>query len=43
MALAICDNTDDIEDIMLSEISRNEKDIYCDFAHMWNLKKKKNK
>ena len=28
----------DFEGIMLSEVSQTEKDKYCMFLHIWNLK-----
>ena len=28
----------DLEDIMLSEITKTEKDKHCDITYMWNLK-----
>ena len=35
------DNMDDLEGIMLSEISQTEKDkeLSYDFTHVWNIKK----
>ena len=32
----------DLEGIMLSEMSQTEKDKYCVFTYMWNVKNKTN-
>ena len=41
---AICNNMDDLEIVILSEVkSDTERQISYDMAYMWNLKKKKKK
>ena len=35
---AICSNMDDLEFIILSEVSQRERQIPCDFTYIWNPK-----
>ena len=35
---AICSNMNDLEVIILSEVSQRERQIPCDFTYIWNPK-----